>query len=86
MSERVAVRTSHWHSLSVYHDVESDGTVACRTGDRDIQFRLVDRDQLPDHVDRCANCADDYPEPTSTGPSLATQLRAADDPEEVLGQ
>jgi len=83
MSERVAVRTSHWHSLSVYHDLE-DGEVPCRTGDRDIEFRIVDRDKLPDHVERCANCADDYAETTKSGPSLARQLRSADDPEEVL--
>lgn len=84
MSERVAVRTSHWHSLSVFHDLDADDEVPCRTGNRDVQFRIVQQENLPDHVQRCANCAGDYDDPTSTGPSLATQLRAAEDPEEVL--
>jgi len=84
MSERVAVRMGHWHSLSVYHDVDADGCVPCRTGNRDIEFRIVDQDDLPEHVERCANCADDYAESTRSGPSLARQLRSADDPEEVL--
>ncbi len=84
MSEQVAVRTSHWHSLTVYHDVDADGTVSCRTGDRDIEFRIVEQAALPEHVERCANCADDYDDPTRTGPSWARKLRTADDPEEVL--
>lgn len=84
MSERVAVRTSHWHSLSVYHDIDADDTVVCRTGDRDATFRIVDRAALPDHVERCANCGDDYDDHTRDGPSWATKLRTADDPEEVL--
>jgi len=84
MSERVAVRRSHWQSLTVYHDLEADDSVSCRTGDRDVAFRIVEKQDLPDHVERCANCADDYAEPTRRGPSWAEKLRAADHPEEVM--
>ncbi len=81
---KVAIRTSHWHSLDVYHDLDADGSVACRFGKRDIPFHIVDRDTLPDHVNRCANCADEYDPATNTNRDWARELRTADDPEAVL--
>ncbi len=81
---KVAIRTNHWHSLEVYHELDAEGNVACRMGAREISFRVVDREALPEHVTKCANCADDYAPARRTGRNWARELRAADDPEEVL--
>lgn len=82
MTERVAVRNKRWDSLEVFHEFDDDGEIKCHFGGHGGGYRTVERDELPEHVELCENCAGRVYASSQGG--WATKLRSADDPEEVL--